>query len=334
MHASKERAAKIADRTLATGAIQVNTTHPFKWASGTFNPFYNNNRKLLDLHEDRLLVGNGLIQLADEKGLTYDAVLGTSLAGIGPAATVAELTKKLLIINVGRKFYQFKHSHFMASQFTDMLSIAVDKRSTLVAATAPIGIAFGVWLANKNKKRFAYVREKAKDHGLQKQIEGNPLNGDTAFLANYFLGKDSSYRKQAEEALKAEGISCHTTNDTDFSELPECAYFKEINVTGLRVLVIEDLVSTGGSSFKEVRALRDAGAIAKALLSIFSYGLPEEVIFPNNNCIFDSLLTFKDFLPIAVGAGKISKDEETVLNAWYSNQKNWGNENGFPAVVQ
>ncbi len=317
----------LSETTLKRGAIKADIKNPFTWASKTKNPFYNNNRVLLDKYEDRMLVGQSLVQLAEELGIEYDAVLGTSMAGIGPAATVAELTGKPLLINHEGVFYKFELQELLDEK-EDMCYFSTFSDTTeVISSTIPFGIPHGVWLANKMKKRFSFVRPKPKNHGLNKQVEGKPQPGDKVLLMNYFQGDEKNYTKEAIEGIETEGGIIKNFYNCNF---PQHSFISVVEVNGLRVLVIEDLVSTGGSSYKEVQALRDAGASVDYLLSIFSYGLPDEKVFAENNCGFQSLLTFQEFLPIAVEGGYISKEEEKVLNEWWPNQKNWGIENGFP----
>lgn len=252
MQTAELRKKILSETTLKRGAIKVGTKDPFTWASKTKNPFYNNNRVLLDKYEDRMLVGQSLVELAEELGIEYDAVLGTSMAGIGPAATVAELTGKPLLINHEGTFYKFEVETFF-DQSEDMRYFETFSNSTdVISATVPFGIPHGVWLANKTKKRFSFVRPKPKTHGLGKQVEGKPQPDDKVLLMNYFQGDEKNYTKEAIEGIEAEGgVLKHFYN----CNFPQHKFISVVNVSGLRVLVIEDLVSTGGSSYKEVTDL-------------------------------------------------------------------------------
>lgn len=329
MKPTQRRKKRLAEITLEIGAIQVNVKNPFTWASKTKNPFYNNNRKFYDKPEHRAIIAKYLLQLAEDSGIEFDAVLGTSMAGIGHAATVSEFSGKPLLINANGEFYKFNKSSFDNSSEFDLFETFADNID-VICATIPFGIPHAVWLANKFKKRFAFVRPKPKNHGLNKQVEGNMQKGDRIALLDYFAGDENNYAMEAIHGIEAEeAIIKHFFN----CNFPEHSFISVVEVNGLKVLVIEDLVSTGGSSWKEVVDLRVAGAIADCLLSIFSYGLPEEKIFAENNCKFSSLLTFQEFLPIAVAGGYISKNDEKVLNEWWPDQKNWGIKNGHPMAM-
>lgn len=66
---------------------------------------------------------------------------------------------------------------------------------------------------------------------------------------------------------------------------------------GKRVVVIEDLISTGGSSLKAVEGIRESGGNVLGLLAIFTYGFEAAIkAFEAANCPFDTLTNFKSLL--------------------------------------
>ena len=66
---------------------------------------------------------------------------------------------------------------------------------------------------------------------------------------------------------------------------------------GKRVVVIEDLISTGGSSLKAVDGIRESGGNVLGLLAIFTYGFKAAIkAFEAANCPFDTLTNFKSLL--------------------------------------
>ena len=93
---------------------------------------------------------------------------------------------------------------------------------------------------------------------------------------------------------------------------------------GERVVVIEDLISTGGSSLKAVEALRDAGLEVKGLLAIFSYGF--DVATQNFNeahCPCITLSNYDILLQKAVSDNVLSEADLSSLQAWRTNPKEW-----------
>ena len=84
-----------------------------------------------------------------------------------------------------------------------------------------------------------------------------------------------------------------------------------------KVVVIEDLISTGGSSIATVEALRDAGAEVLVLLAVFSYGFDAAVAnFKNANCKFRTLTDYPALLNEALKRDYIKADELDTLKKW------------------
>ncbi len=84
-----------------------------------------------------------------------------------------------------------------------------------------------------------------------------------------------------------------------------------------RVLVVEDLVSTGGSSLQAVEALRQAGAQVVGVLAIFSYGFPEaHRAFDAAHCPLKTLTDYPTLIAIAQTTRHIGPEDLTLLNTW------------------
>ncbi|MBI2146115.1 orotidine 5'-phosphate decarboxylase [Candidatus Woesearchaeota archaeon] len=97
------------------------------------------------------------------------------------------------------------------------------------------------------------------------------------------------------------------------------------------VIVVEDLISTGGSSLKAVQAVRNARGIVDNLLSIFHYGLPDaEQMFTDAHCAVHSLLTYDVLLNVAKDQGYITGDQIQMLEEWRGDPFVWGEKRGFP----
>lgn len=83
---------------------------------------------------------------------------------------------------------------------------------------------------------------------------------------------------------------------------------------GEKVLVIEDLISTGGSSIKAVEAVREAGCEVVGALAIFTYGFAKaERTFAAADCRFDTLSNFDALIKEAVATGYVSESEREML---------------------
>lgn len=93
---------------------------------------------------------------------------------------------------------------------------------------------------------------------------------------------------------------------------------------GQRVVLIEDLISTGGSSLKAVDALREAGAEVLGLGAIFTYGFDKSVkAFEEAKCKFFTLSDYPTLLDVASKLDYIKKEEKETLLNWYQNPEQW-----------
>ncbi len=87
-----------------------------------------------------------------------------------------------------------------------------------------------------------------------------------------------------------------------------------------KVVVIEDLISTGGSSIAAVNALKNAGIEVLGLVAIFSYGFEiADKNFKNANCKYDTLTDYDTLVNIAVEKKYITEEEQKILTNWRHN---------------
>lgn len=102
---------------------------------------------------------------------------------------------------------------------------------------------------------------------------------------------------------------------------------------GKKVLVVEDLISTGGSSISAVKAVTAAGGICPYCYAIFSYGLnasTQAFAQVDPPCRAESILTYDFVLERAVKTNYVSQAERDVLKSWREDPFGWGGKNGFP----
>jgi len=93
---------------------------------------------------------------------------------------------------------------------------------------------------------------------------------------------------------------------------------------GQKVVVIEDLVSTGGSSLKAAQALKDAGFHVLGMVSIFNYGFDIATRnFYEANISLISLSDYSHLLSYALKENYITEAELTSLKAWRVDPANW-----------
>jgi orotate phosphoribosyltransferase len=89
---------------------------------------------------------------------------------------------------------------------------------------------------------------------------------------------------------------------------------------GQRVVVIEDLISTGGSSLKAVEALRAGGLDVKGLIATFTYGFSlAEQQFTAANCPHVCLTDYSTLIDVATKTNYVSAADEATLHAWRNN---------------
>ncbi|WP_374719139.1 orotate phosphoribosyltransferase [Parageobacillus toebii] len=95
---------------------------------------------------------------------------------------------------------------------------------------------------------------------------------------------------------------------------------------GQKVVVVEDLISTGGSSLNAVRALREAGCQVLGIVAIFTYGLEKaKQAFAENNVEVYTLTDYDTLIETAVELGVVTEQDLATLRKWRENPEEWGN---------
>lgn len=93
---------------------------------------------------------------------------------------------------------------------------------------------------------------------------------------------------------------------------------------GMKVVVIEDLVSTGGSSLKAVEALRKNGCEVIGMVASFTYGFDVAVkAFNEANVQLLTLTNYEAVLKTALETSYIAEEDVEVLQAWRKDPANW-----------
>ncbi|OQY05155.1 MAG: orotate phosphoribosyltransferase [Bacteroidetes bacterium 4572_117] len=90
------------------------------------------------------------------------------------------------------------------------------------------------------------------------------------------------------------------------------------------VVVIEDLVSTGGSSLKAVEALKGVGANVLGMVAVFSYGFKvADDNFTEAKCTLKTLTDYNTLIDIAVDTNYVKTNEIQTLKKWRQDPGNW-----------
>lgn len=200
---------EIAHAMLKVGAVELNPTDLFTWASGIKSPIYCDTRLTISDPVIRKQLANGLAQ------------------------------------NIKEFFPE----------------------TELVAGTATAGIPHAAWVSDILELPMVYVRSKAKEHGRGNQIEGK-------------------------------------------------------YTAGQKVVVVEDIVSTGGSSITAVEALRAAGCEVVGVVCVYTYNLPKaEEAFDAADVKCVSLTNFDYLVEAANESGTISQGQIPFLKEWHEKLK-------------
>lgn len=147
---------------------------------------------------------------------------------------------------------------------------ALQVEPDVIAGTATAAIGWAALVADRLRLPFVYVRSKAKEHGAQKRIEGD-------------------------------------------------------SVEGRHVVLIEDLISTGGSSVSSVEALRGEGkAVVTDIVAIFSYELLVSAEKAQQAQVrLHPLSTFGVLLEVAAEQGVLTSGDVQTAAKFAKNPQNW-----------
>lgn len=91
-----------------------------------------------------------------------------------------------------------------------------------------------------------------------------------------------------------------------------------------KVVVVEDLISTGGSSLKAVEALRTAGFEVVGMVAAYTYGFPiAEQAFADAKVKLVTLTNYEAVVSVATESGYITADQQPTLDQWRKNPAEW-----------
>lgn len=169
--------------------------------------------------------------------------------------------RKTLAFPALRSFVKVELARLVAEKYPE---------AEAVAGVATGAIAQGALVADLLGLPFAYVRSKAKDHGMANQIEGD---------------------------LKP----------------------------GQKVVVVEDLISTGGSSLKAVEALRAHGCEVVGMVAAYTYGFAvAEEVFRAAHVELTTLTNYEAVVETALATGYIREEHVGLLHEWRKDPAQWG----------
>ena len=93
---------------------------------------------------------------------------------------------------------------------------------------------------------------------------------------------------------------------------------------GMKVVVVEDLISTGGSSLKAVEAIRNNGCEVVGMVASYTYGFPvAEKAFKDAGVRLVTLTNYEAVVKVALETGYIQDDEVNMLHEWRMDPAHW-----------
>ena len=93
---------------------------------------------------------------------------------------------------------------------------------------------------------------------------------------------------------------------------------------GMKVVVVEDLISTGGSSLKAVEAIRNNGCEVVGMVASYTYGFPvAEKAFKDAGVRLVTLTNYEAVVKVALETGYIQDDEVNMLHEWRKDPDHW-----------
>ncbi len=96
-------------------------------------------------------------------------------------------------------------------------------------------------------------------------------------------------------------------------------------ISGQKIVVVEDLVSTGKSSLQVVQTLRDASADVIGMVAIFTYNFDvADEAFKQAGCNLYTLSDYNSLIPVAVAEKIVSAEDLETLKQWREAPEKWG----------
>ncbi|MFA7192088.1 MAG: hypothetical protein WC089_02195 [Candidatus Paceibacterota bacterium] len=315
-------AGQITKALLDSNSAGYDFANPKQWASGTYNPFYVDNRNLQSLPEIRKILRKGLASLINAE---VDYVYGIPNAGIAPATLLALELNKPLLLKLNGLYYSIDLNY--VKELVRNNSKEIVWGTEIIAGTTPFGTVCGIVAAEESDLPFVFIRKEPKGHGLNKQIEGIIKPGAFVTLMDPIVKEFDRYTEIAKTAIVESGMDPRYT-----WEIPLKIEKEAEGILGATIVSNEDLVSTGESMLKEITDLADEYSAKIIPISIFDYKLNSAVEnFKKHGIENRSVVDFLEILK-ALGEKGMPDADERKIWTWYMDQPNWGDKNGFPAV--
>lgn len=206
--------------------------------------------------------------------------------------------------------------HYASEVARHLLAIKAVKLSPKEPFTWASGMLSPIYCDNRVALSYPAVRNFLVDCLVEQAPQFGTINAiagvATAGIPHGTLLAD---RLQLPFLYVRSGAKDHGRRNQIEGELPAAA----------RILVIEDLISTGGSCLAAVEALQDAGAEIAGVLALFQYGFDKASrAFAEKGIPFRTLTHYDILIEQAVASGYIAPDDSETLKKWRENPDGWG----------
>lgn len=187
-----------------------------------------------------------------------------------------------------------EHRRRIVQRFVETLA-ASGVQPDVLAGVATAGIPHAAWLADRLNLPMVYVRGEAKDHGKGKRVEGT--------LQPQVTGQPAAGGDGGEPSASAPNV-----------------------------VVVEDLVTTGGGALDAVAAVREEGGRVDSCVAICTYGFPRAAAaFAAANVTLLPLCAFDDLVAVAARLGRIAPEDRAVALDWRADAEGWAARHGIVA---
>jgi orotate phosphoribosyltransferase len=314
----------IAKLALEIGAITLKVPpNSYQWASGWRTPMYNDNRKHLGFHKNRSVILHGLGEITRNiekvSGFEFDYILGTSTSAIAWGALLAKDLELPFIILHENQPYEFVNLGLIGQDIVTDIPLLTN---------APWGIPESVIKAHSGQRPFLYERKEKKKHGMENKIEGNIVkNSEIDAVIVTPVDPESDMKEEEEDPVFFDVTTLIELGLKTRSVKTKGTVVKKAELKDKRVLIIEDLISTGGSSLKEAVTCRELGAIVTNVIAIYNYEFPIATQKAKDaNVTIHNLLTYEKLLEVAIKKNYISEDKLEILREWREDPEAWSDK--------
>ena len=296
------------------GIISLETKNPFRWTSGIISPINIKIENIMRLTKLRLKIFELTMDTICKADLedSFDIVIAKSKEDIWIGKLIAlRLDKPFILIKNGKAHRELEGLNQIRPYFQ-----RYKKDIQSITSSSPEGISVGIEIAHINSLPFGYIVNNPKKPF---EINGGIRNGKSFLI----------YHENNFQELKAisEKLGIHIV---DSYHLENSRDPIEVDISGKKVLLVENLCTTMQSALKEINTIRKLGGIIENILTIINYGLPESYARADEaNVQIHNTIHSNDFIKSGIKQGFIKEKEKFILKNFFSDPYHWAENNEF-----